>query len=65
MIAMLMSMPVVGGVRDAGDWKKVPVHVMVFLTAAIAIGKVGAAEQAARNAGHRYLLRAIKATSML
>lgn len=43
MIAMLMSMPVVGGVLEAGDWKEVPVHVMVFLTAAIAIGKVGAA----------------------
>lgn len=43
LVAMLMSMPVVGGVLDAGDWKEVPVHVMVFLTAAIAIGRVGAA----------------------
>lgn len=43
LIAMLMSMPVVGGVLEAGDWKEVPVHVMVFLTAAIAIGRVGAA----------------------
>ncbi len=43
LVAMLMSMPAVGGVLEAGDWKEVPVHVMVFLTAAIAIGKVGAA----------------------
>ena len=43
LVAMLMSMPVIGGVLEAGDWKEVPVHVMVFLTAAIAIGKVGAA----------------------
>lgn len=43
LIAMLMSMPVVGGVLEAKDWGEVPVHVMVFLTAAIAIGRVGAA----------------------
>lgn len=43
LIAMLMSMPVVGGVLEAKDWGVVPVHVMVFLTAAIAIGRVGAA----------------------
>lgn len=41
MVAMLMSLPVVGEVVCAEDWKEVPVHVMVFLTAAIAIGKVG------------------------
>lgn len=41
MIAMLMSMPAVGGVLEAEDWREVPVHVMVFLTAAIAIGRVG------------------------
>lgn len=41
MVAMLMSLPVVGEVVRAEDWKEVPVHVMVFLTAAIAIGKVG------------------------
>ena len=38
-----MSMPLVGGVLHPTDWAEVPVHVMVFLTAAIAIGKVGAA----------------------
>ena len=43
LIAMLMSMPVVGGVLEPKDWGEVPVHVMVFLTAAIAIGRVGAA----------------------
>lgn len=43
MIAMLMSMPAVGGVLEAEDWREVPVHVMVFLTAAIAIGRVGSA----------------------
>lgn len=43
LVAMLMSMPLVGGVLQARDWAEVPVHVMVFLTAAIAIGKVGAA----------------------
>lgn len=41
-IAMLMSMPLVGEVLQPKDWGEVPVHVMVFLTAAIAIGKVGA-----------------------
>ena len=41
--AMLMSLPVVGEVLGPKDWAEVPVHVMVFLTAAIAIGKVGAA----------------------
>ena len=43
LVAMLMSLPVVGGVLEAKDWGEVPVHVMVFLTAAIAIGRVGAA----------------------
>lgn len=42
LVAMLMSMPVVGEVLGPKDWGEVPVHVMVFLTAAIAIGKVGA-----------------------
>ena len=42
-IAMLMSLPVVGEVLGPKDWGEVPVHVMVFLTAALAIGKVGAA----------------------
>lgn len=43
LIAMLMSLPAVGEVLGPKDWGEVPVHVMVFLTAAIAIGKVGAA----------------------
>lgn len=43
LVAMLMSLPVIGGVLEAKDWGEVPVHVMVFLTAAIAIGRVGAA----------------------
>lgn len=43
LIAMLMSLPAVGGVLGPKDWGEVPVHVMVFLTAAIAIGRVGAA----------------------
>lgn len=42
-IAMLMSLPVAGEVLGPKDWGEVPVHVMVFLTAAMAIGKVGAA----------------------
>lgn len=40
MIPMLMSLPVVGGVLTAKSWKSVPVHVLIFLTAAMAIGKV-------------------------
>ena len=40
-VSMLMSMPVVGEVLEADDWGHVPVHVMVFMTAAIAIGRVG------------------------
>lgn len=43
LIAMLMSMPIVGEVLQPKDWAEVPVQVMVFLTAAIAIGKVGSA----------------------
>lgn len=43
LIAMLMSLPVVGEVLEAKDWGEVPVHVVVFLTAAMAIGKVGSA----------------------
>lgn len=41
LISMLMSMPVVGEVLGSEDWEHVPVHVMVFMTAAIAIGRVG------------------------
>lgn len=42
LVAMAMSMPVIGEVLQPKDWGEVPVHVMVFLTAAMAIGKVGA-----------------------
>ena len=41
-IAMLMSLPVIGEVITTESWKEVPVHVLLFITAAIAIGKVGA-----------------------
>lgn len=42
-IAMLMSFPVIGKVLTPKDWAQVPMQVLVFLTAAIAIGVVGAA----------------------
>lgn len=42
-IAILMSLPVVGEVIDVKDWSAVPVHVLVFITSAIAIGTVGGA----------------------
>lgn len=41
-MAMMMSFPLVGGVLTAKAWGDVPIHVLVFLTAAMAIGKVGA-----------------------
>ena len=40
-IAMLMSFPIIGGVISSDDWKQVPIEVLIFLTAAIAIGNVG------------------------
>ncbi|MGD9569264.1 MAG: SLC13 family permease [Sedimentibacter sp.] len=43
LIAMLMSFPVVGEVLTPKQWSEVPVHVLLFLTAAMTIGKVGAA----------------------
>ncbi|MCI8840156.1 MAG: SLC13 family permease [Oscillospiraceae bacterium] len=42
-IAMLMSMPLVGELLPAQAWSEVPVHVLLFITAAMAIGRVGAA----------------------
>jgi di/tricarboxylate transporter len=42
-IAMMMSLPVVGEVLTPKSWSEVPVHVLLFLTAAMAIGKVGGA----------------------
>lgn len=41
-VAMLISLPVVGGLLTPKAWNEVPVHVLLFITAAIAIGKVGA-----------------------
>lgn len=41
-VGMLMSMPIIGNLNAAKDWSAVPIHVLVFLTAAMAIGHVGA-----------------------
>lgn len=41
-VAMCMALPVIGNVLTVKEWSDVPVHVLVFLTSAIAIGKVGA-----------------------
>ena len=43
LIAMLMSFPVVGEILTPKQWGEVPVHVLLFLTAAMTIGRVGAA----------------------
>jgi di/tricarboxylate transporter len=40
-VAMLMSLPLFGEVLDAKAWSDIPVHVLLFLTAAMAIGRVG------------------------
>lgn len=40
-IGMLMAMPVIGDVVKAPDWSAVPMQVLIFLTAAMAIGSVG------------------------
>lgn len=40
-VAMLMSMPVLGEILGHQAWGEVPVHVLLFLTAAMAIGKIG------------------------
>lgn len=42
LVALLMSLPVIGEVLTAKSWRGVPVNVLVFLTSAIAIGDVGA-----------------------
>ncbi|MEL7649194.1 MAG: SLC13 family permease [Sedimentibacter sp.] len=41
LIAMLMSFPVVGEILTAKQWGEVPVHVLLFLSAAMAIGRIG------------------------
>ena len=40
-IAMLMAMPIVGELTDSKSWKAVPVGTVIYLTAAVAIGRVG------------------------
>ncbi len=42
-VALMMSMPLIGEILTPADWSGVPVHVLVFLTSAMAIGKVGGA----------------------
>lgn len=41
LVAVLMSCPVIGEVLDADDWSSIPVDVLIFLTAAMAVGSVG------------------------
>lgn len=43
LIAMLMSFPVIGDILGPKQWQEVPIHVLLFLTAAMTIGKVGGA----------------------
>lgn len=40
-VAMLMSFPIIGEVLKPEDWKKVPINVLIFLTAAVSIGRIG------------------------
>lgn len=40
-IAALMGMPLVGNVLEAKDWANVPIGILFFLTAAVAIGRIG------------------------
>jgi anion transporter len=40
-IAVMMSLPLTGDVLKKEDWNQVPIKVLIFLTAAVAIGKVG------------------------
>ncbi|EGO62822.1 SLC13 family permease [Acetonema longum] len=42
-IAVMMAMPKVGGILAPGSWSGVPVQTLLFLTAAVAIGRVGGA----------------------
>lgn len=41
-IAVLMSFPKIGDIIDEKSWKSVPINTLMFLSAAVAIGKVGA-----------------------
>jgi len=40
-VAMSMSLPIVGNILTPKDWGQVPLQVLLFLTAAISIGKIG------------------------
>ena len=42
-IAMAMSLPLVGEILTPASWSGVPLHGLIFLTAAVAIGRVGGA----------------------
>lgn len=41
LVAMAMSLPIIGNTLTQKDWEEVPMHVLLFLTAAISIGKIG------------------------
>lgn len=41
-VAALMSFPLIGEVLKSEDWKQVPINVLLFLTAAVSIGRIGA-----------------------
>jgi len=40
-LTMAMGLPFIGNVVNVKDWSEVPIHVLIFLTAAVAIGRVG------------------------
>jgi di/tricarboxylate transporter len=40
-IAVMMSLPLSGDILKKEDWNQVPLKVLIFLTAAVAIGRVG------------------------
>lgn len=42
-IAIMMALPRIGGILTPKSWEGVPVKTLIFLTAAVAIGKVGGA----------------------
>ncbi len=42
-IAVAMSLPIVGEILTPASWGGVPIHVLIFLTAAVALGRVGGA----------------------
>lgn len=41
LISMMMSFPVIGEVLEPRHWEEIPVHVLLFLNAAMAIGTIG------------------------